>query len=224
MFLFPITIPAEPYYKRSKYTTKIIYIYRKVENFISFKINWNMVRDVERIQPDIEPLSSEYFMLIKSNLPVFEFFCHTVNQVINLEYCFSTCRFQHKRYCNMYIKGMICCRKCENKYSCKNIDSCKMRKQTLLYMSLYFSELMKKRDIVKKMRIGFGYKRNYKGEGPQIYFNVGKSPIVHIMPSYNKLAKTNGRKMFTERKRIAKQFSKETRKLRAEKELTHECC
>lgn len=220
MFLFPVTIPEEPYYKRSRYTIKIIYIYRKVENFVNFKINWNMIRDVERIPPNIEPLSDEYFLLLKSNLPVFEFFCHTINQVINLEYCFSACRFQYKRYCDTYIKGMICCRKCVNKCSCKDVEGCKIRKQTLSYMSLYFSELMKRRDILKKMRRGFGYKRNFKGDGPQIYFNVGKLEMIPTMMSYNKLARTNGRKMLKERKCVERRISKETRKLRIERELS----
>ena len=211
-FLFPITIPGEKYYRDSKYTTKIIYINRKVENIINHSVDLNMVRNVNRVCPNIEPMSEEYFLILRETLPVFEFFCHTVDMIVNLDYCFSSCRFQHKRYCDTYLRGTICCRICDDRYSCKNIDDCKKRRLTLLYMSLYFSELMKKPNIVIKMRRGLGYKRNYKGDGAQIYFNVGTMPI-SIFNRHNQVTSVkHARKMLNKRRLEAKRYVKKTRR------------
>ena len=200
MFLFPVTIPAEPDYRASKYTSKIIYISRKVEYIVPYMINWDRVRDVERTHPGVVVMSDEYFQILHENLPAFEFFCRTVDMIVSLDYCFSTCRFKYKRCCDTYIRGTVCCKACNRRYSCEDIDNCESRRLTLMYMSLYFSELMKKTNIVRKMRHGLGYKKNYHGEGAQIYFNVGRLYLSVFHRHNNNPAIRHNRKMFFKRK------------------------
>jgi hypothetical protein len=157
-------------------------------------------------------MSEEYFLILREFLPVFEFFCHKVDMIVNLDYCFSSCRFQHKRYCDTYLKGTVRCMICEDRYSCKDIESCKKRKLALMYMSLYFSELMKKPNIVIKMRRGLGYKKNYNGEGAQIYFNVGDKPISKFNRLNQMTSIKHARKMLNKRRLEAKRYVKRIRR------------
>lgn len=222
MFLFPITIPGPLYYTKNKYTSKVIHIFRRIGGFVKYIINWDKVRDVDRIHPDIDSMGEEYFALLRDRLSVFEFFCHSVDTIVNLDYCFSSCRFKYKRYCGKYLKGTVACLACKTMLGCNKIEQCESRKLTLMYMSLYFSELMKKPNIVLKMRRGLGYKRNYNGEGAQIYFNVGTMPVSRFS-RFNQIASIKkAKRMLNKRRLIAKRFNRKKRKLR-NGEKAHEC-
>jgi len=211
-FLFPVTIPETPTYRLNKFTSKVIYLSRTIDYVIGYQINWDMVRNVERACPNVEYLSDEYFDILRSTLPIFEFYCYQTDMMVNLDYCFSSCRFKFKKSCDEYLRGLICCRPCQARYSCSNRDNCEARRSTLMYMSLYFSELMRRPSIVLKMRKGISFKKNYLGQGAQIYFNVGSLP-----DSKNRRKNSNpsiliGRKMLQKRRREAKCYRNKRRK------------
>jgi len=175
--LFPITNEgSKKYSKNKKHGGVVVVAKRVVVKRTPFVLVAEKVRTVKRVPKRGVNLS----MMYRACYPVNEFFCHDIGNIISLAFCFSTCRLKLKLKCKLYMGQLWGCLRCPygNRWqTCKQIDDCAHVDAIATIVNGYFSYLYGfDHSIIKRMRYGLGYKKNFMGYGPQIYHNVGLLP------------------------------------------------
>jgi len=190
-FLFPVTNSSEKsYYNQNVYTAKIIQIERTVVKRGHWVVNHSLNRIVCRKHPEIQNGDEEYFFTIRKMLPVVRFYCYRLDKLVYISYCLIKCRWSDKTRCRLFINREWGCLDCSKKLTCvsNTKNSCVSKLNVVRVVSLYFSELLKRLQVVYIMRFGRGYRKNFKGIGPQLYKAVGRMPPSwHLNVSKNKL-------------------------------------
>jgi len=177
-FLLPVSSDQVKSSRRLKLNPQIIQIKRSVNHHRKWRIVRNKIRDVCRVHPKIDLGGLEYFTLLREHIPVCNYYCKTLNRLVDINHCLTFCRFQNKTRCDIFMHGYWACLSCPhgNRYeTCTKIKSCIDRLHIIDWVSLYFSELMKLSHIVYRMRYGVIGRKKFPGKNtkPQLYLSAG---------------------------------------------------
>ena len=181
--LFPVSRKGKIYFRKSRYTVAVIFSNEEVKDRVPYLHCLNSPNDNIERKPHRPFLSKQvYLEIIKSLLCLNRVYCDKEKIMVDLKYCFSSCRFAKKIGCNVYMNRLWGCMACEDGFhtTCNKdkLENCTFRKYHSRLVQFYFSQLCYYDYLtLNKFKYGAGYKKNFMGIGPQIYFNVGGKKI-----------------------------------------------
>ena len=208
-FLLPVSTREFPGRTKNKYDSTTVHVSRVVKNRPRYTVKKRIKVTYKR--PDIEYLSVEYFSLIKDNMCIYYFHCPILKQIVSVDKCLLMCRWKHKGRCNIFLHALWGCLACpsHNHFdSCTLLAKCSHRRIAYRWLSLYYSELLKLKHIVRML--SFGKVKNFRGNGPQLFDSVGHKKHKIIRSSKSLARKIANRRAYSRRKKMLRRLRRTT--------------
>jgi len=156
----------------NKYKKAIVYVDYKFNKRVRW-IKKNVRSNIIRV-PNKGKVTKPYSDELLQHLQFIKYvYCYRLKKVVNIKYCFTRCRLEHKLNCKLYMDQCWGCLYCPdgNRYqTCKYLSNCEFKYLTSLCIRFLFSHWFGfDYHTIRAFTIGRGYIANYKGIGPQLY-------------------------------------------------------